>query len=192
MRLTGKVEHRALDRRLEAPEREGCVGRRPEAQVDGPDGWHQRSDPGRALVEERVLAPRRVAVVEVERRLERSVGQADLGLELRRGRADPSGGEAHPVHLVGGLVDDEVHLAVLLVERGLPDPAHVGVFVDEALPAAVDQDAVDQRARRREGSETSPAYMLRTAAPIACAMRMARPSSPSVPTLKVPRTSGGQ
>ena len=42
------------------------------------------------------------------------------------------------------------------------------------------------------GSDTSPAYMLRTAAPMACAMRMPRPSSPSVPTLKVPRASGGQ
>ena len=42
------------------------------------------------------------------------------------------------------------------------------------------------------GSDTSPAYMLRTAAPMAWAMRMPRPSSPSVPTLKVPRTSGGQ
>ena len=42
------------------------------------------------------------------------------------------------------------------------------------------------------GSDTSPAYMLRTEAPMACAMRMPRPSSPSVPTLKVPRASGGQ
>ena len=34
--------------------------------------------------------------------------------------------------------------------------------------------------------------MLRTDAPMACAMRMPRPSSPSVPTLNVPRASGGQ
>ncbi len=42
------------------------------------------------------------------------------------------------------------------------------------------------------GSDTSPAYMLRTDAPRAWAILMPRPSSPSVPTLKDPRTSGGQ
>ena len=42
------------------------------------------------------------------------------------------------------------------------------------------------------GSDTSPAYMLRTDAPRAWAIRIPRPSSPSVPTLNDPRTSGGQ
>ncbi len=59
--------------------------------------------------------------------------------------------ESHPVHLVGGLVDDQVDLAVLFVEGGLAHPAHVGVLVDEALSLAVDENAVDQGPRRGDG-----------------------------------------
>ena len=87
------------------PSVNGRVGRRPDAEVDGTDRRHQRADPRRALVEERVLARGGVTVVEVDRGLERADRQADLGLELRGRLADPGGGEAHPVHLVGRLVD---------------------------------------------------------------------------------------
>ena len=90
------------------------------------------------------------AVVEVQCRAERPGGQLHLGLELFGRLADPGRGEAHPVHLVRRFVHQQVDLAVLLVESGLPDPAHVGVLVDEALALAVDQDAVDQGARRRD------------------------------------------
>ena len=67
-----RSQHLAGDRRLQAAQGERRVGRRPDAEVDGADGRHQRAHPGRALVEERVLARRGVPVVEVHGGLERA------------------------------------------------------------------------------------------------------------------------
>jgi len=39
------------------------------------------------------------------------------------------------------LVDDQVRLPVLMDQRGLADPPHIGVLIDEALPEPVKQAA---------------------------------------------------
>ena len=142
-----EVEHLAGGRGVQAAEGERRVDERRGPQVERGQRPAQRRQVRRALVEQRVVAGRGVLVVVVEGRDERTGRQPDLRLEFGRGLADPGGADVEPVRAVVLLVDDQVGLAVLVQQRGLPDAALVGVLVDEALAEAVDDDAVHEPAR---------------------------------------------
>jgi hypothetical protein len=93
-----------------------------------------------------------VAVVEVERRGEAALGQAELPLELARCVAH----RGHRIALVGrllehGVVHHEPSAAVPVQERRLAESSVVGILVHEALAERVDEHAALESPGLRDG-----------------------------------------
>lgn len=119
------------------------------AQVVRAEGSADGLDPLGLLVEEGVLGLFGVVVVEVDGGLEGVLRQAHFVLQLGDRLGDPGWRDAQEGHrglgleglFQGDFVDYQVGLVALFQQDGLAHAAGVGVLGDEALAAAVDQDA---------------------------------------------------
>ena len=114
----------------------------------------QRDQDRWALVEQRIVPFAGVLVVNRHGRAEGADRHLQFGLDLFPGLA--GAGNAHPrkVHRLDEMriVEQQVDLAVRLIDRAAADPAVVAVFIDEALALGVDEDAIGVAFRHGPGA----------------------------------------
>src|ERR1700694_5860341 len=107
-------------------------------------------------VEHRGLAARRMAIVDVHTAGEGVLRQLELALDFLpgvTGGADLDLSEhLHLAHTVGVLIGQQPNPLTVLLQHAMRHAAMVAIFIDEALAALVDDDALHQRARRIPGN----------------------------------------